>query len=159
MRFKTNFCVDASTSSFCTASMTETDTKHPPLCTTLSSSGSVVVPQVFTSCPALTPFCPTGMTRVNTNLYELTVGQLSVAAKLTLSVILAGRMGRADEEKRVCRNLMVSPALLSAAFAETLERSLKRVVKATWVLLEPEKAAEGMPCFAASHAAPLSNER
>lgn len=81
--------------------------------------------------------------------------QLLTFEVFTLTVVLAGTSVPSGEDTRASRNLTVSWALTSAAMVAREVGLDSSVVKDTWAFDWPENATEGIPSFAASHAAPL----
>lgn len=135
------------------------DAWHPGVATTVVSSGKWSDPQVKTSVTF-------GLTNVlvKTNLKSLACVQLAVAGKLTFKLIPGGRIASRGGKKM--RKFGGSTALktlrtswlyistevivLGAGFS-----SRSTYDSCATLALDPEKAMEGIPSFAASHAAPL----
>lgn len=107
--FKTAPWVAASTSFFVTALMAETVTMHPSLMAVVST-GRWSVPQVSTSVAE-----GFDVRRVNTNLKLDADGHFDVEGKLTFTVVLAGRTGRAEEARSAFVKVVVSWAYVRAA--------------------------------------------
>ncbi len=91
---------------------------------------------------------------VSTNLNESGSGhEAFTAGKLTFSVIPDGRIGLIPDPRRAWVRRAPSSPYTSAAVVKS--EGVKRVVNDTCEPVAPDKATDGTPSFAASHAAPL----
>lgn len=96
-----------------------------------------------------------GVRRVKIHAKSSGEAHSDVEGKFTLRVTPAGRTGRAGEARIFSTKLAVRVAYVRAARVSVDVGSEVRVVNDTWEVESPEKAVDGRPSSAASHAAPL----
>lgn len=147
----TNACVSASTSPLVDALKTLTLAKHPCF-TTFDSVGKFVVPHHSTSVALLS-----SLILDNTKLKFDASGQWSVEGKFTLTLTFVGRIVPSATVS-ACTNWTPKAAYVRAARLSAEFGLDSRVVYDTWEPVAAEKAIEGIPSRAASHAAPLCND-